>query len=364
MTLKEIAKQAGVSTATVSYVLNDSPKISEKTKEKVMRIIRETGYQPNAIAKSLRKQHTGLIGILAEDITVWHTSLIIDGINRFTEEHGFNTILTNLRLESKISSEFTKITDYRNEIDKAMDVLISMKVDGIIYIGMHDRAIDHVLQKASQPVVFCYCYTTDEEGASVRYDNETAFYRITRMIIEKGHRRIALIRGNENSEPAQLRLRGFCRAVKEAGIDVPKKWNLEGHWSFDNGRKAAIQLLTRGEGYDKTPEDLLPDEDRPSAVICMNDDMAVGVYYAAAQLGLRIPDDLTITGFDNTEISRQLFPPLVTVERPLQKMGFKAMEILYNSLEGDSDGNINVVYPCRIIPGGSVRDLTDKKDTI
>lgn len=362
MTLKEIAKLAGVSTATVSYVLNDSPKISEKTREKVLKIIQQTGYQPNAIAKSLRSHRTGLVGILAEDITVWHTSLIIDGINRYTEEHDFNTILSNLRLESKISSEFTRITDYRGEIDKAMDVLISMQVDGIIYIGMHDRAIDHVLHKANQPVVFCYCYTTDEEGASVRYDNETVFRRITRMVLDSGHTRIGLIRGNEDSEPAQLRLHGFNAAMKQAGILTPDKWNLEGHWSFDGGRKAALKMLTGKDDIENAELKPLPEEERPTAIICMNDDMAVGVYYAASQLGLSIPEDLSVTGFDNSEIAGQLYPPLVTVERPLKKMGYKAMEILNKSLEGDGDGDLGVIYPCRIVPGGSIYDHAEKRN--
>ena len=171
MTLKEIADLAGVSTATVSYVINHSAAVSEKTRIKVEKIIKETGYHSNMLAKSLRKNESRLIGIIVEDIKVAHTAYIIDGINEIAEKKKYNTILCNLRLLSKIGSRFEDISEYQEDIDHEINVLLSMQVDGIIYIGMHDRKISHVVKNSSIPVVYCYCYA-DGEGSSVRYNNE------------------------------------------------------------------------------------------------------------------------------------------------------------------------------------------------
>ncbi len=353
MTLKEIAEEAGVSTATVSLVMSDSPRISTRTKEKVRQIIKEKGYRSNVLAGSLRRTRSGLIGILVEDITVPHTAFIIDGINRYAEEKGVHPILGNLRLQSKISSHFEKIEEYRGDIQNAMETLLSMQVDGIIYIGMHDRHMENVLRESDKPVVYCYCYTDRE--ASVRYDNENVMYLLTRELIEKGHRRIAVIGGAEDSEPAQLRYRGFCDAMQEAGIFIPEQWKERGDWNFQRGKDAAIRLLTGKEGG--TTTDLLPERERPSAIVCMNDEMAVGVYTAAAELGLEIPEDLSVTGFDNADFAQHLVPPLMTVERPLSEMGYRAMDLLIQQIQGEEPEKEKIIYPCRMLEGGSVRRI-------
>ncbi|WP_277407278.1 LacI family DNA-binding transcriptional regulator [Lacrimispora xylanisolvens] len=145
MTLKEIASMAGVSVATVSYVLNNTAQVSDETRKKVEKIIKETGYRSNILAKSLRRNESFLVGVIVEDVTVWHTAYIIDGINEIAEARGYNTILSNLRLLNKIESQFDHISNYQKDIDKALDVMIGMQVDGIIYVGMHDRKISHIL---------------------------------------------------------------------------------------------------------------------------------------------------------------------------------------------------------------------------
>lgn len=355
MTLKEIAEEAGVSTATVSLVMSDSPRISTRTKERVRQIIKEKGYRSNVLAGSLRRTRSGLIGILVEDITVPHTAFIIDGVNRYAEEKGVHPILGNLRLQSKISSHFEKIEEYRGDIQNAMETLLSMQVDGIIYVGMHDRHMENVLRESDKPVVYCYCYTDTE--ASVRYDNEEVMKLLTGTLIGRGHRRIAVIGGAEDSEPAQLRHKSFCRAMKEAGLSLPKQWDERGDWNFQRGKDAAIRLLTGKEGGMKP--DLLPAEARPSAIVCMNDEMAVGVYTAAAELGLGIPEDLSVTGFDNADFAQHLVPPLMTVERPLSDMGYRAMDLLIRQIQGEEAKQEKIIYPCRMLEGGSVRSIAD-----
>lgn len=341
MTLKEIAALAGVSAATVSYVLNNTAPISVETRAKVEKIIRETGYRSNMLAKSLRTNKTCLIGVLVEDITVWHTALIIDGINEIAEATGYNTILCNLRLLSKIESQFENITKFQKDIDKAVDVLVGMQVDGIVYVGMHDRKISHVLRDTHKPVVYCYCYT-DGEGSSVRYSNEETARDITRMLISRGHRDFGVINGLSGSEPAALRFQGFRSALAEAGIPLKPENIARGNWNYREGLAEARRLLSQRE--------------YPRAVVAMNDEMAVGVYDAARELGLRIPEDVSVTGFDNADIIHHLTPRLVTADRPLQEMGYRSMELLLGHINGKVREDQNITLPCTLVNGDSVAD--------
>lgn len=354
MTLKEIADAAGVSTATVSYVINNSPKVSDKTRKRVQKIIEETGYHSNILAQGLRKTRSGIIGILSEDITVGYTDNIIDGISQIADRK-YNIILSNLRLQSKIGTDFGRIGEYKEDIDRAVDVLLSMQVDGIIYVGMHDRKLNHVIKQTDKPVVYCHCYTTDVEGSSIRYDDENTVYRMTRMLINRGHRRIAIINGREGSEPAQLRYNGFRKALRENKITLPRRFVERGNWNFQGGKDAALRLLSTQGGGDRVR--LLPEEERPTAIMAMNDDMAIGVYNAVAQLGLTIPDDLSVSGFDNADIATHLMPSLMTAKRPLQTMGYRAFELLERYM-GASDRNIvDLMFPCQIIEGESVKTI-------
>ncbi len=346
MTLKEIASMAGVSVATVSYVLNNTAQVSEETRKRVEKIIKETGYRSNILAKSLRTNESFLIGVIVEDITVWHTAHIIDGINEIAEARGYNTILNNLRLLSKIESQFEHISNFQKDIDKAVDVLIGMQVDGIIYVGMHDRKISHVLHDIKKPVVYCYCYT-DGEGSSVRYSNEKTVYQMTQMLISNGHKEFGVINGLKGSEPAALRFKGFQRALDEAGIELKPENIVCGNWKYREGKEAAGKLLSK--------------KNFPTAIVAMNDDMAVGVYDAARELGLKIPDDISVTGFDNGDIVQYVTPRITTVERPLQEMGYRSMELLLESIHGTSVGDVNITLPCALIEGESVKNRSESE---
>ena len=178
VTIKDIAKRADVSTATVSYVLNNKGKISEETRSRVLKIVNEMNYKRNTIAKSLRTSKTNTIGIVAEDITVFNTSSIINGINKFVEEQGFHVILTNLRLHQKTGLNYSDIKNYMAEISESIDVLLSRQIEGIIYIGVHPRDVTGIIRKINKPIVYTYCYTAADDYC-VNYDDKLAAYEIT-----------------------------------------------------------------------------------------------------------------------------------------------------------------------------------------
>ncbi len=340
VTLKDIAQRAGVSTATVSYVINNSPKISEATKERVNKIIEEMGYQSNILAQGLRSGRTGLAGVIVEDIQAKHVPRIIDGINEAAERKGLQIMLSNLRLMSKIDSHFGAITDYQSDIDHAIDTLSGMQVDGIIYVGMHDRLLPHMIRNIGKPIVYCYCYTEDD-GSSISYDNAHVMSRLTRQFLAQGHTHFGIMAGREDSEPCQKRLQGIRKALKEGGIPDGQVILQYGNWSYETARELARDMLSHGQS-------------RPSAIIALNDEMAIGVRDAAMSLGISIPDELSVSGFDHSDTVQYILPQITTVAPPLAKMGRRSMEILLDEIENRRNENMTLVLPSEIIDGSSI----------
>lgn len=339
VTLRDIAKEAGVSAATVSYVLNGSGKVSEATRKRILEIVKQTGYRSNVLARSLRNNKSNMIGVIVEDVQAKMTPKIIDGINAAAEEKGYQILLSNLRLMSKIDAQFSHISAYQQDIDHAVHTLTGMQVDGIIYVGMHDRRIPHIINRTECPLVYCYCYTQGE-GSSVGYDNTDVMYRLTKQFLDKGHRNFGIIAGRADSEPSMKRLQGIRKAMDEAGIQIDESMIRCGDWKYEKAREIA--------------GDMLSGANRPTAIIALNDEMAFGVRDAAMQLQIRIPEDLSVSGFDFNDAVQFVTPRITTVEPQLCRMGQRAMELLLANIENTEQENVTVVLPSKIIDGDSV----------
>ena len=175
------------------------------------------------------------------------------------------------------------------------------------------------------------------------------------MVIDKGHTRIAVMNGLKTSEPAQMRFSGFLRALKDAEIAIPESFIATGNWKFEDARDAAFKMLQKNMENSSN--------DRPTAIVAMNDEMAVGIYYAAEELGLRIPEDLSVTGFDHADVARYIYPQLTTAERPLQEMGYRALEMLIENISGENVCMNNAIYPCTVIKGASIYNLSEQLKT-
>lgn len=339
VTLRDIAKEAGVSAATVSYVLNGSGKVSEATRERILEIVKKTGYRSNVLARSLRNSKSNMIGVIVEDVQAKMTPKIIDGINAAAEEKGYQILLSNLRLMSKIDAQFSHISAYQQDIDHAVQTLTGMQVDGIIYVGMHDRRIPHIINRTECPLVYCYCYTQGE-GSSVGYDNTDVMYRLTKQFLDKGHRKFGIIAGRSDSEPSMKRLQGIRKAMDEAGTQIDESMIRCGDWKYEKAREIAGEMLSGAN--------------RPTAIIALNDEMAFGVRDAAMQLQIRIPEDLSVSGFDFNDAVQFVTPRITTVEPQLCRMGQRAMELLLANIENTEQENVTVVLPSKIIDGDSV----------
>lgn len=332
--IKDIAKAANVSTATVSYVLNGTGNISPETRQKVLKVAEELNYKPNQIAKSLKINKTCTVAVIVEDITVFNSPEIIDGINESAEENGFSIILSNLRLHRRIGNNFTEIDKCKPAIMKIVDNLLSKKVDGIIYVGMHPRDVTGIIE-TDKPVVYTYCYTTSESDFSVNYDDETAAYEATKYLIRLGHRNIGLISGPIDSLPSHGRFNGYYKALAEHQFPFNPSYVKTGDWEYESGYRLAKELLS------------IPD--RPTAILAMNDLMAGGVLDACKEMRISVPAELSVVGFDNRECSFYYSPKLTTIDLPLKEMGRQAMNLVIKQIDRSEVEETFVKLKCTLI---------------
>lgn len=340
ISIKDIAAKAQVSTATVSYVINGTRNVSRKTRERVEQVIEEMNYKPNNAAQSLKRKRTNTIGVIAEDVTVFNVPEIIDGINDCADRLDMHILLTNLRLDKRIGRQFDQVDAYRKYAEDAVSELLGKQVDGMIYIGAHPRDLTGLFDTEGKPIVYTYCYTQND--VSIQYDDEQASFEAISYLTSKGHSRIAIISGAVDSMPSRLRLGGFYKAITAFELPFNPQWIKMGDWEAESGYRLAKELL-------ETPEP-------PTAIVAMNDVMAVGVMRAAKELGIQIPEQLSIIGFDNREFSEYVSPSITTMDLPLHEMGYKAMEALSRILHGEQveTGEKPV---CKLIERDSVAEL-------
>ncbi|WEG11192.1 LacI family DNA-binding transcriptional regulator [Pullulanibacillus sp. KACC 23026] len=319
--IKDVAEKANVSTATVSHVINNTGKISKETQKKVQKVIKELNYQPNRIAKSLKLKKTNTIGVIVEDITVFNAPEIIDGINKYADEHGWSIIMTNMRLNQLYGNKSERDEMCVIHAPKAAQELVNKQVDGILYIGVHARDMSGIMPKIKIPIVYTYCYTSEENGCYVNYNDEQTAYNATKYLIESGHKKIAIISGLINSYPSRKRFDGYYKALSDYNLVFNPEYVKTGDWEYESG-------YTQGKL-------LLQSKEPPTAILGMNDLMAAGAMKGCRELGLAIPDDLSVMGIDDREMSFFLNPSLTTMKIPLTQMGRLSMVILDKLVKGE-----------------------------
>lgn len=338
-TMKDVAKLAGVSTATVSHIINGTKKLSAETTERVLMAIEQVHYTPNTTAKSLRSGQTHTVGVLVEDIRGMPVPEIVGGIAETISKSGYRMLLFDLHLLEKLYNQYERINAYRTRINSGMSLLLGANVDGVIYVGMHDRHLDYLFDPMDRPLVFAYSHGTQQD-TFVTYGNVDSAASLTRYLIERGHQRIAVIAGHPHSYPTLKRLNGFQHAIQEAGIVVPDSYIRFGDWEYESGVEKTRALLKL--------------EERPTAIFAMNDLMAAGCIHALDEAGLSVPADMAVVGFDNREIARYLHPPLTTVALPTKKIGVRAAIHLMDLILNPGRPPAREVLGCSIVERESV----------
>jgi DNA-binding LacI/PurR family transcriptional regulator len=301
VSIKDIAKAAGVSHSTVSRALNDSPLVNAETKARIQRLSQQMGYSPDAIARSLVTQRTRTVGVVATTITDPFVAEVVQGVEDAAQESGYSVILTSSASEPE-----------RELV--AVEMLRAKRVDGVIVTSSRIGALYlRHLEGIGVPVVLVNNHN-EQSGRytfSVSVDNRHGGHLATAHLIGKGHRRIGYVSGPADHSDDLGRLAGYRQALDEATIPFDPALVVPGNGRLDGGERA-LCLLTGLAGP-------------PTGVFCYNDMTAIGLISAARRTGLWVPGDLAVVGFDDIPLAAHVYPPLTTVAQPQRDMGRQAM---------------------------------------
>lgn len=331
VTIRDIAKRAGVSVATVSHVINNTRFVSEELRQKVQKVMEELDYHPNLVAGSLRKKKTSTIGLIVPD----NSNPVFADLSRAIEDIGFSLGYSVILCNSAYNLD--------KEI-KYIRVLRSKRVDGLIIIPTTIEAIYiNQLVDAGLPVVIVDRTISDAKTDSVLLDNYHGVYDATKYLINLGHKIIAYIDRPFDLPHSLDRLRGHRKALEENGIKFREELVVRGGFNYEGGAEAMQKLLMR--------------KSIPTAVIAFNDISAIGAIRAIKDNGLEVPRDISVIGFDDIPQSSFVVPRLTTVHFPKYKMAEAAFDLLKKKLEGTStDQRAEIVLPLRLV----VRESTAK----
>lgn len=313
MTIKEVAARANVSMTTVSSVLNDKTdkfRISEQTRRKVLQVVKETKYIPNHAAQVLSQSKTSTIGMVITNVSSPAVDLIIEGAQE-------GALKKDLPIILGVSSN-----NAQREL-LCINNFLARRVDGIIVIPAPSGETIQDLEQFNQahcPIVLCG-FSTNTTLDLVASDVETGTYQSTKYLIELGHKRIALVSGNPNWNSAKVRCRGYQQAMQEEGLPLEDELVIGVKNSdLEAGMKAGKVVLEM--------------RNKPDALVCYNDVMASGVMKVLLDTGMRIPDDMSLIGFDNDiPLAEILQVPLTTMASPLYEIGQTAVNILFDKMD-------------------------------
>jgi LacI family transcriptional regulator len=310
-TIRDVAREAGVSIATVSRVFNNSSLVSEDTARRVMQVAARFDYWPNGAAQSLTTNRSNTLGVLLPDLFGEFYSEVIRGIDSVARRESYQIMLSSSHADNE-------------EILTAARSMLG-RIDGLLMMAPDDEAAETVRRiRRRIPLVLLNPATESNENCSVSIDNFSGARQAVNHLLEMGHRRIAMIAGPEGNIDANERLRGFKRALSDAELDPEEAIVLQGDFREPSGFSAGIELVKR-----------VP---RPTAVFVANDSMAVGLLAALEGLGIDVPGDMSVIGFDDVDIAGYLRPPLTTVCIDAFALGQRAAQMMIDEIQAGQDG--------------------------
>lgn len=327
-TLNDVAKAAGVSTATVSRCLNSPERVIEKTRERVMHAVESLGYTPNFAARVMAAKRSFTIGAI---IPTMDNAIFARGLQEFQDqlrESGYTLLVSSSAYDPKVEHEQIR-------------TLVARGADGLLLIGhARDAEVYAYLEKHQIPSLVAWSYDPHMHPPSVGFGNAAAMGELAQSVISVGHRRIAMISGiTQGNDRAQARVEGVRKAMADNGLDANALTLIETAYEIDKGAEAFSQLMTQSP--------------RPTVVMCGNDVLAVGALRQADKLGIQIPEQVSVTGFDDIELAEIVTPALTTVHVPHREMGRKAARELIAMVEGKSEGR-SLCIDTRLVNRGSL----------
>ncbi len=337
VTIKDVAHAAGVSTQTVSRVMNKFSYVSEETRQHVEAVVAQLGYRPSTLARSLIQQRSYTLGVVTFGLKHIGPSRTLNGIADKADDLGYMLLMKEL-------------DSYNSDrMDDVIDSLLARQVDGILWvapeIGDNHAWVDENMEKIPVPVFFI-AMQPRKSVSSIATDNYQGGVMATRHLLDCGRKKIGHISGPMSWWEADERKRGWQETLSAAGFDVTDKYCAEGNWSSASGEQAFIQLL-----------DLFPDID---AVFVANDQMALSVLQEALRRGIRIPEQLAVVGFDNIPESAYFYPSLTTISQDLQMLGEQAVQNVVEMIQARQENKPIIAQSLFIQPKLVVRESSKK----
>lgn len=336
MTIKDIAKMAKVSTATVSRVMNNTGYVSEETRRRVLEVLERTNFTPNAVARSLSTKATKVIAVVVPDIENDYFSKVVSGISSVASRYGYTPffLASNENVEEEI---------------RLLEVIMQQRMDGLIITPVSENSVEsqEMLDRVALlgiPIVLVDRDSLGGNFSGVFVENEQASFRAVKALTENGHRDIAIIAGPRWSKPGRERLEGYLKALSDAGIPVREDRIVEGNFKIDGGCRAAKKILAM--------------HPRPTAIFSSNNLMSVGCVRYILQQGLKIGEDIAMIGFDDIEFFEWMGLGFSAISRDACKQGIRTMEILAEQMSKPLQGaeqTERTVQKCRLILRGSER---------
>lgn len=309
ITINEIAERANVSKATVSRVINNKTGVvTQKTRDKILDIIEAEGYVPNALARALTTKETKVIGLILPDITNPFFTKVARGVEDSAAKYGYSTIICDT------DDDFEKENNY-------IRILMENQIDGIIYTSVDENKKENIkfIIDKKIPCVLLDRNRKDIDLPCVFSNSKNGMYKIIKYLIKIGHSKIAYISGPEGSNIVNERLEGYLKALKEQGIEINNEIIVHGDYKIEGGANCMESLLKKQNDF--------------TAVACANDLMAIGALNFLKEKNIKVPKDISITGFDNIDMTNVTSPSITTVDQFTYELGWKAAELLVKILK-------------------------------
>ncbi len=331
VTLKDIAEKVGVTESTVSRVLNGIPKASKETRKEIFQVAAELGYKPNQIARSLVTKKTHTIGLIISDLSNTYFARVASGIENIASKYDYSLIISTTGGQEK-------------EELKYINLLKEKQVDGILFAsGRMPKSCRKLLRETEIPTVVV-AREVEEDLPSVHINNVKESYKAVKYLINNGHQKIAMISGNANDKESGLyRIQGYKQALRDNNLKIREELIVEGNFKLKSGIKAMEEILKK--------------DDSITAVFAASDEMGVGAIKAIKKSGLKVPEDISVVGFDNNIISLASDPELTTISQPEEELGWRSMEMLYKVMTGGVLEQKKIYLSCELKKRASVRRL-------
>lgn len=333
ITIKDVAKQAGVSISTVSRVINDSKPVTDEIKQKVLDVIKETGYVPNPLARSLVTKKSQLIGVIVPEVSDSFVNEILNGVEEVAKMYNYDILLANT------------YSNKEQEL-KSINLLRAKQVEGIVMICWKVEE-DHInyIQNCNIPATYISKTAREYDIHTVSTSNKEATYDMTKYLINQGHSKIAFVMTSKDDTVLEMeRLSGYEEALSQNNIKLDKSLIKYGDTTYEAGYESMKELLDEGV--------------IPQAAFVTGDEAAIGAINAICDAGYRVPEDISVAGFNDVKIAKMYRPKLTTVNQPLYDMGAVAMRMVIKMINKEILEDKKIELPYRIVERESVIQRT------